>query len=99
MPDHPHIAIFDRKNDGPMFLNFLPVEEPIGLYGPTEGTFTEEDFVKLDTLTQKLLRTRPASGEVDIETVNAYFHRGPEGGKCHIGNRHFPVGLAAGRFD
>ena len=90
MPDYPHIAIFDYKSDGPMFLNFLPVKEPIGLYGPTEDTFTEEDFAKLDVLAQKLLRTRPASGEVDIETVNAYFHRGPEGGcDYRIGNHVF----------
>ena len=90
MTHHPHIAIFDYKSDGPLFLNFLPVEEPIGLYGPTADTFTEEDFAKLAVLSEKLLRTRPDSGEVDLETVNAYFHRGPDGGcDYRIGNHVF----------
>ena len=88
MPDvHPHIAIFSFKEDGPFFLNFLPVEEPVALYGPAPDVFGEEDFRKLGALAQKLLRTRPASGEVDPDTVNAYFHRGPEGGcDYRVGN-------------
>ena len=49
---------------------------------------------KLDILAQRLLNTRPASGEADAETVNAYIHRGPEGGLDYcIGNQF------AGRSD
>jgi hypothetical protein len=88
MPDgHPHIAVFSYKEDGPFFLNFLPVEEPVALYGPAANTFGEEDFRKLDALAQKLLRTRPVSGEVDQDTMNVYIHRGPEGGcDYRVGN-------------
>jgi hypothetical protein len=85
--DHPLIAVFSYKSDGPFFLNHMPIDEPVAVYGPVDDTFGPEDFAKLETLAQKLLRTRPASGEVDIDTVNAYFHRGPEGGCDYfIGN-------------
>lgn len=80
MTDHPMIAVFSYKSGGPFFLNHHPVDEPVAVYGPADDAFGEEDFAKLEQLAQKLLRTRPASGEVDIDTVNAYFHRGPEGG-------------------
>lgn len=88
MVDHPHIAIFDRKSDGPFFLNFLPIDEPVALYGVTADSFSEDELAKLDILAQKLLHTRPASGEPDAETVNAYIHRGPEDGLDYcIGNQ------------
>jgi hypothetical protein len=88
MPEeHPHIAVFSYKQDGPFFLNFLPVEEPVGLYGPAADTFSEEEMAKLGALAQKLLRTRPSSGEVDQDTMNVYIHRGPEGGcDYRVGN-------------
>jgi hypothetical protein len=87
--DHPLIAIFSYKSGGPFFLSHLPIEEPIGVYGPTDDEFGDEDFAKLEPLAQKLLRTRPASGEVDIDTANAYFHRGPEGGCDYCLGNHF----------